>query len=94
VIRMEELRSAINRTLTAAEKRIGTDVVLNGDYYWHLPVDDAFDMSREPAAVTVGQLSDDLESLREAGDVGPETAWHDLSHLIGLLRALERLTKS
>jgi hypothetical protein len=94
VIRMEELRAALSRALIAAEKRLGADVALEDDHYWHLPVDEAFDMTREPASLTVGQLSDDLENLREAGDVEPETAWHELSHLVGLLRALERLAKS
>ncbi|MFC5267671.1 hypothetical protein ACFPJ1_36620, partial [Kribbella qitaiheensis] len=88
------LRAALSRALVAAEKRLGADVALADDHYWHLPVDEAFDMTREHASLTVGQLSDDLENLREAGEVEPETAWHELSHLIGLLRALERLAKS
>lgn len=56
-------------------------------------MDEAFDMTQEPASLTVGQLSDDLENLQRTGDLGPETAWHELSHLVGLLRALERLAK-
>lgn len=94
VIRMEDLRAALSRALIAAEERLGADVALADDHYWHLPVDEAFDMTREPASLTVGQLSDDLENLREAGEVEPETAWHELSHLVGLLRAVERLAKS
>lgn len=49
-------------------------------------------MTQEPRSLTVGQLSDDLESIREAAE-GPESAWHDLAHLVGLLRALERQTR-
>jgi hypothetical protein len=94
VIRMDELRAALGRALIAAEKRLGAEVALEDDHYWHLPVDEAFDMTQEPASLTVGQLSDDLENLRGPGDLGPETAWHELSHLVGLLRALERLAKS
>lgn len=94
VIRMEELRAAVTRTLIAAEERLGADVALTDDYYWHLPIDAAFDMTREPSSLTAGQLRDDLEHLREATHVEPETAWHDLSHLVGLLRALGRLATS
>jgi hypothetical protein len=94
VIRMEELRNASTRTLIAAEDRLGAEVALTDDYYWHLPVDAAFDMTREPSSLTAGQLSDDLEHLREASDVEPWTVWHDLAHLIGLLRAVERLAMS
>jgi hypothetical protein len=62
VIRMEELRNAITRSLIAAEERLGSEVA----------------------------LTDDLEHTRQATDVGPETAWHELSHLVGLLHAGER----
>ena len=68
VIRMDDLRAALSRALVAAEKRLGADVALADNHYWHLPVDEAFDMTREPASLTVSQLSDDLENLREAGD--------------------------
>ncbi len=94
VVRMRELREAITRTLIAAEERLGAEVTLTDDHYWHLPVDAAFDMTREPSSLTVGQLSDDLQHLHEASRVESGTAWHDLSHLVGLLRAVERLAMS
>jgi len=91
VIRMEELRNAMSRTLVAAEEQLGSEVALTNDYYWHLPVDAAFDMTKEPSSLAAGQLSDDLAHLREATEVDPLTVWHDLAHLVGLLRAGERL---
>jgi hypothetical protein len=53
--------------------KLNTEGPLQDDYYWHLQVDDAFDMSREPASLAVGQLSDGLTHVREASDVEPET---------------------
>lgn len=94
VLRIDELRLALSRVLAATEQRLGAEVALEGDYYWHIPVDDAFDVTQEPGTITVVQLSDDLASVHEETDVQPETAWHELSHLVGLLRALERLAKS
>ena len=65
------------------------------DYYWHLPVELAFDMVEEPRTFTVGQVSDDLvESVQDERAQVPEEAWHDLSHLIGVLRALELAARS
>jgi hypothetical protein len=52
-VSIEELRSALSRALTAAEERFGSELALQDDYYWHLQVDDAFDMSREPESLTV-----------------------------------------
>lgn len=84
------LRAAIDRALDACENAFGSRVEVDVDYYWHLPIEAAFDMTRqpEPSELTVGQLSDDLEEV--AGEPPrPETAWHDLAHAIGVLRALE-----
>jgi hypothetical protein len=89
IVNIAELRSAVARVVDATEDRLGTELTLAGDSYWHLPVTDAFDLASEPTAFTVGRLSDDLETLREAGDAPSEPAWHALSHLVGVLRALE-----
>ncbi len=89
VVRISDLRLALGRVLDATEKLLGSEVALHADHYWHLPVDAAFDLTTEPLALTVGQLSDDLEAFRKPGDGVPESAWHDLSHLVGVLRALE-----
>jgi len=87
-IDLDNLRTALTRVLDACEEQLGRRVIVDHDYYWHLPVDSAFDMSRQPTVFTVGQLSDDL--LETSGElVEPPTAWHELAHVIGLLRAVE-----
>lgn len=88
ILRLDDLRAAVTRALAAVEGAIGSEVVLSEDYYWHIPVDEAFELSREPTTLTVGQLSDDLAAMSDT-EVRPESAWHDLAHLVGLLRALE-----
>lgn len=94
VVSIPDLRSAVVRVLNAAEDVLGSEVNMTVDYYWHLPVDDAFDLTTEPQSFTVGQLSDDVETLREHGYAAPERAGHDLSHLVGVLRALELAARS
>lgn len=79
----------MQRTLDLIEARFGAEVPLRVDYYWHLPVDEAFDMTREPHASTVGQVTDDVATMLEDRWRSPEEAWHEVSHLIGVLRALE-----
>jgi hypothetical protein len=49
----------------------------------------AFDVYAEPRELTMGQLSDDLDAVRDPNDGIPKSAWHDLMHLVGVLRALE-----
>ncbi|TQL01099.1 hypothetical protein [Cellulomonas sp. SLBN-39] len=88
MIDLQTLRTAIAVALDACEKQLGPRVRVNTDYYWHLPVDAAFDMTKEPSELTVGQLSDDLDDISVASG-RPGTAGHDLAHAIGILRALE-----
>lgn len=85
-----DLRTAVLRTLDVVEKRLGADVRLDVDHYWHLPADAAFNMTEEPQEFTTGQVSDDLdEAVRDTSERHPDEAWHELSHLVGVLRALE-----
>jgi hypothetical protein len=94
-LRFADLRTALVRALDATEKRLGPEVTLDTDYYWHVPVDDAFNMAGEPQTFTVGQVSDDLEAtVQDEHERLPEEAWHDLSHLVGVLRALELVARS
>jgi hypothetical protein len=90
VVRITDLKIAFERVLSLAEDLLGPEVTLDVDYYWHVPVEDAFDLANEPRTFTVGQLSDDLAEILHKGRARvPQEASHDLSHLIGLLRALE-----
>jgi len=40
------------------------------------------------SSLSAGQLSDDMLTIQEDETV-PEAAWHDLHHLVGVLRVLE-----
>lgn len=95
VLRIPKIRTALDRLLEAIQRQHGETVMLSRDMYWHLRVEDAFDMTQEPTTHSVGQLSDDLESVNDflahaPGDDGL-AAWHELQHLIGVLRALEEV---
>ena len=89
IVSISDLRVALNKAMDATEARLGPEVSFAADHYWHLPVADAFDLASEPTTFTVAQLSDDVESIHEPSEAMAETAWHDLSHLVGVLRALE-----
>ena len=73
-IHTHELRAAMERILAAIEESYGSEVTLDEDYYWHLDVEDAYDMSEEPKITSVGQVSDDLSEItltpnREVGSI-------------------------
>jgi hypothetical protein len=68
---------------------LGAEAAPHLDYYWHVPVEDAFDRYNESRAFTAGQLSDDVDEIASGHIRVPQQVWHELSHLIRVLRALK-----
>jgi len=72
---------------TDSDSLIAPDAVL--PYYWHLPVEAAYDMTTGPDDLAVGQISDYLDfQPYTSGEAG--SARHDLA---GLIRALQFKTQ-
>ena len=92
---ISDLRAALVKILDAIEAKYGPSVELDADYYWTLNDTAAFAMVDHPEQhVGAGQLSDDVEELRDLLQREPEEGviiWHDLGHVIGLLRRLATL---
>lgn len=82
------------RRCTRSRRLLGEEVLLDVDHYWHLPVEAAVDMTTEPPELTGGQVSDDLETVRDRTERVPQEASHELAHLVGVLRALELAARS
>ncbi|QSB16245.1 hypothetical protein JQS43_08110 [Natronosporangium hydrolyticum] len=88
-VEVAQLRAGLAQLLDEVERRHGDCVDLGADYYWTVYLNAAyrFDTTDDPQ-ITVGQLSDDVASLRElleAGEERPVVLWHDLSHVVGIL---------
>ena len=91
-IRVDEIRTALARVLDAIEAKHGSTLVLTKDYYWSLPVRAAFDMTRTDPELTIGQVTDDIAEIRALeAETGVLSPWHELAHLVGVLRAVEAL---
>ncbi len=92
-IRVDDLRRATNRIFAAVERNVGESIELDEDYYWHLDVEDAYKMSAVPTINLVGQVTDDVAALKAfvaSDDDGIDSVWHELNHLIGVLRVIEK----
>lgn len=92
MITVGELRAAVGLLLDEVERKFGPTIDLNADYYWEIGVAAAFDLDANPSeAITAGQLTDDVTSVREFISRSPEdfaAVWHEASHLTGILRRL------
>jgi hypothetical protein len=94
-VSLGDLRQALTQLLDAVERRHGPTVDLDTDHYWTIGPADAFrfDAADGPEP-TVGQLTDDVQSMRamlEATRDGPAVVWHDLAHVVGILNRLAAL---
>lgn len=97
-VRIADLRLACSMLLDAAEARFGSQVSLaelGVDYYWNVDLRAAFDMAGPPEQhIDCGQVSDDLAEITGMLGHDPDegaSLWHDLQHLVGLLRVLAYL---
>lgn len=83
------LRVAVNRLLDAVESQLGGSIAFEVDYYWHVPLDQAYDPDEEPR-LDMGQVSDDVDSVHAfAASVDDVVAvWHEAEHIAGVLRAV------
>src|SRR3954447_16370386 len=93
VISVHDLRDALTRLMDAVEDGLGPEIDLGADYYWDVRLSTAFDPAGEPK-IDAGQLSDDIESVHEfltRDKADGVFVWHDLGHVIGLLRRIAAL---
>jgi hypothetical protein len=93
-VSVADLRTALSRLLDEVERRQGSIVDLDADYYWTVHPMDAFRFEAEAPKPTVGELADDIRSMQsmlvDQAD-SPIVVWHDLAHLIGILNRLAAL---
>ncbi|MET7420879.1 hypothetical protein [Dactylosporangium sp. NPDC005555] len=94
-VSLRDLRQSLTLLLDAVERQYGQTVDLNADYYWTIGVWDAFRLDgADRPEPTLGQLTDDIQSMREVLEAArdePAAVWHDLAHVVGILNRLAAL---
>ena len=88
-VRLSELADLAEVILKRLQEEQGvTEVSLENYYYWNLPAEQRYDVYETPQEddFTIGDLNENLESLRGVldGSRGPST--RDLVYLVELLR--------
>ncbi|MCP4502396.1 MAG: hypothetical protein GY822_20775 [Deltaproteobacteria bacterium] len=62
----DELRLIFEALLEHLEESLGTsDFNISDDFYWSTPIESKYDPYAEPKELTLGQLSSDLNELRQ-----------------------------
>jgi hypothetical protein len=75
-----ELRRAIDVLLTDFEANGVSEWDINSDFYWDVPSDARYDPYDQPTQLTLGQLSYDIERVKNLADgsspaVSPGLVW-------------------
>ncbi len=87
------MRAGLLAILDEIERTHGAEIDLDADHYWDIDAESAFDMDSDPVP-TVGQLSDDVDELRELISERADRevmVWHDLAHVVGILKRFAAL---
>ncbi|WP_432844770.1 hypothetical protein ACQPXB_26215 [Amycolatopsis sp. CA-161197] len=88
VIRLDQLAAAAERLFEHVREVHGDTVEVDADYFWAIPPDALYDVSREPPGLTIGQLSECEQHVRQLVEgEQPPVAYH-LVWLSDLLRAV------
>jgi hypothetical protein len=94
-VSMTEVRKALASLLDEIERRHGPVVELDADYYWTIGPWDSFRVDTgDVPQPTMGELTDDIQSMRDMLTGSEDRAvvvWHDLAHVIGILNRLAAL---
>jgi hypothetical protein len=69
---LDEIESAVH-VLVQHLKQQGAQAELSDDYYWEISEDERYDPTKSPTDFSMGQLSEDVERLRQIlrGDAPP-----------------------
>lgn len=85
---IETLRAATSVLLRHLEQLEGSVVTLREDYFWSIPADDLYAVTREPSALTIGQLSESLAHLASVSSHPDAALSYGLVWLADVLRAI------
>ena len=86
-INIKELQDIITQLTTIFAKKNGNDIKIENDYYWNLSSEEIYDLTKEPIDFSLGQLTDDWETLKRATQ-SDTLVPYDLQRVSKILRAL------
>ncbi|GAA5155824.1 hypothetical protein [Amycolatopsis dongchuanensis] len=87
-ISLGTLRAAFEQVMTHFQETEGDVVRLKADYFWSIPDDDIYDVTRDPGKLTIGQITESYEQLVSlVGDSDRRVTWEGV-WLSEVLRAV------
>jgi hypothetical protein len=91
-VTIEELQEVWHVLSTHLRESNRAVVELDHDYYWSIEKEEMYDPSRDPASLTLGQLSDDWNELQKIRSGTAPPIGYALVWLSSILRAVGEKT--
>ncbi len=82
-----ELQQMISLLVDSFKRANGNEVELNNDFYWSISSDEIYNAYEAPKDMTLGQLTDDWETLKNASK-SDSLVPYDLQRIANILKAL------
>ena len=95
-IDLKVLKNAVNAVLDHLIEDLGLErikVAASSDHYWHCPASEVHDMSKQPAGLDIGSLSDDVDFVKLIRRGQSADASYNLVHVAPLLRYIAEQIK-
>ncbi len=95
-IDVKGLRTAIKAVLDHLVEDLGLEKIeidQSSDFYWDCPAPEMYNVSRQPAELDVGRLSDDVDFVRSIKRGQSFDASYNLVHIAPLLRYIAEKVK-
>ena len=83
-----EIRSIVETLCRHLDETDRSAIEVDEDYYWHVPDDEVFDVSKDPTELNVGQITDDWSELQKISDKTMPPIGHGFVWLSSVLRAI------
>ncbi len=88
-VSLAELRGSFDALLRHVEASVaGDEIALDRDYFWSIPADELYDVAEEPGNLTIGQLSESWQHLRDLLADQDRAVGYHLVWLADVLRAI------
>jgi hypothetical protein len=86
-INISQLQNIISLMMKSLKERYGDDVELQNDFYWNISSDEIYNVSENPKSLTIGQITDDFFTLKNAFNTDSLTPY-DLQRVANILKAI------
>ena|SRR5438552_16784954 len=85
-ITIDEVQHLTNVLLSHLRERGIGAIEFSSDYYWHIPSNEVYEPLNKPTNLDIGQLTEDLERLKEIAEGKNDPIGYALVWLSSILR--------